>query len=260
MTTYALEQLVPAVLWTYFLVFCRLAAAIGLMPGFGDAYVNMRARLVVAATISFAVTPIIQSDYGLPAEPQNTFRLFALMADEIFIGAFLGLMGRVLLASLETGGAIIAMQTSLASAITFNPGATSPETLPASLLSAMAVVLIFATGIDHMLIRAVVESYQAFPADALPPFNDMSQAMARLVARGFLISVELSAPFLIVGTVFHVSQGLIAKIMPQLQVFYIGLPLQVMGGLILIGLTVPPLVYWFLGQYVDVMTSFARPG
>lgn len=260
MTTYALEQLVPAVLWTYFLVFCRLSAAIGLMPGFGDSYVNVRVRLVVAATISLAVTPVIQSDYGLPAEPQNTFRLFALMADEIFIGAFLGLMGRVLLASLETGGAIIAMQTSLASAITFNPGAASPETLPASMLSALAIVVIFATGIDHMLIRSVVESYQAFPAGALPPFNDLSQAMARLVSRGFLISVELSAPFLIVGTVFFVAQGLITKIMPQLQVFHVFMPLQVLGGLALIGLTVPPLLYWFLRQYVDVMGSIGQPG
>jgi len=260
MSTYQLEQLIPAVLWTYFLVFCRLSAAVGFMPGFGDAYVNVRARLVVAATISFAVTPVIQSDYGIPAEPQNIFRLFALMGGEIFIGSFIGLMGRVLLASLETGGAIIAMQTSLASAITFNPGATSPETLPASLLSAMAVVIMFATGVDHMLIRSVVESYQAFPAGALPPFNDMSAAMAHLVARGFVISVELAGPFLILGTVFHVSLGLIAKIMPQLQVFYLGLPLQVLGGLVLLGLTIPPLLVWFLGQYVDVMGSIGHSG
>ena len=259
MTTYPLEQLVPAVLWAFLLVFCRMAAAIGFLPGFGDAYVNIRARVVLAVSISIVVTPVIQTDYGIPAEPQSLLRAFALMFDEIFIGSFLGLMARVLLASLETGGAIIAMQTSLASAITFNPGQTSPETLPASLLSAMAVVVIFATGIDHMLIRSIVDSYTAFPAGALPPFADMSQAMARLVARGFLISVELAAPFLIVGTVFHVAQGLISKIMPQLQVFYIGLPLQVLGGLVLIGLTLPPLLYWFLGQYVDVLTSITQP-
>ena len=260
MTTYSLEQLVPAVVWTFFLVFCRMAAAVGFLPGFGDAYVNVRARLVVAAAISAAVTPVIQADYGVPAEPQNVLRMFALMFDEIFIGSFLGLMARVLLASLETGGAIIAMQTSLASAITFNPGQTSPETLPASLLSAMAVVLIFVTGIDHILIRSIVDSYAAFPAGGVPPFADLSNAMAHLVARGFLISVELAAPFLIIGTVFHVAQGLISKIMPQLQVFYIGLPLQVLGGLVIIGLTLPPLLYWFLGQYVDVLTSITHPG
>jgi flagellar biosynthetic protein FliR len=260
MTTYSLEQLVPAILWAFFLVFCRLAAAIGFLPGFGDAYVNVRARLVLAVAISVVVTPVIQSDYGVPAEPQNLLRMFALMFDEIFIGSFLGLMARVLLASLETGGAIIAMQTSLASAITFNPGQASPETLPASLLSAMAVVMIFATGIDHMLIRTLVDSYAAFPAGALPPFADMSHAMARLASRGFLISVELAAPYLIIGTVFHVTQGLIAKIMPQLQVFYIALPLQVLGGLVLVGLTVPPLLYWFLGQYVEVMGSITQPG
>jgi flagellar biosynthetic protein FliR len=259
MTTYPLEQLVPAVMWTYFLVFCRLGAAIGFMPGFGDAYVNVRTRLVLAVSISAVVTPVIQSDYGVPAEPQNLLRMSVLLFDEIFIGSFLGLMGRVLLASLETGGAIIAMQTSLASAITFNPGATSPETLPASLLSAMAVVLIFATGIDHMLIRSIVDSYAAFPAGAAPPFADMSNAMAHLVSRGFLISVELAAPYLVIGTVFHVTQGLISKIMPQLQIFYIALPLQVLGGLVLIGLTLPPLLYWFLDQYVDVLTSITHP-
>jgi len=260
MTTYPLEQLVPAVVWAFFLVFCRLAAAIGFLPGFGDAYVNIRTRLMLAVTISIVVTPVIQADYGVPAEPQNLFRMFALMFDEIFVGSFLGLMARVLLASLETGGAIIAMQTSLSSAITFNPGQTSPETLPASLLSAMAVVLIFTSGIDHMLIRSVVDSYAAFPVGAAPPFADMSNAMAHLVARGFLISIELAAPYLIVGTLFHVAQGLISKIMPQLQVFYIGLPLQVLGGLVLIGLTLPPLLAWFLGQYVDVLTSITQPG
>jgi flagellar biosynthetic protein FliR len=249
MTTYPLEQLVPAVMWTYFLVFCRLGAAIGFMPGFGDAYVNVRTRLVLAVSISAVVTPVIQSDYGVPAEPQNLLRMSVLLFDEIFIGSFLGLMGRVLLASLETGGAIIAMQTSLASAITFNPGATSPETLPASLLSAMAVVLI----------RSIVDSYAAFPAGAAPPFADMSNAMAHLVSRGFLISVELAAPYLVIGTVFHVTQGLISKIMPQLQIFYIALPLQVLGGLVLIGLTLPPLLYWFLDQYVDVLTSITHP-
>jgi flagellar biosynthesis protein FliR len=258
MTNYPLEQLVPTVIWTFFLVFCRLAAAIGLMPGFGDAYVNVRARLVVAASISFVVTPVIQADYGIPAEPANTFRLFALIFDELFIGAFLGLMGRVLLASLETAGAIIAMQTSLTNAITFNPGQTAPETLPATLLSSLAVLLIFSTGIDHLLIRTVVDSYQAFPIGAMPPLDDMSQVMVRLASRGFLISIELAAPFLVIGTVFFVSQGLLSKIMPQLQVFYIAMPLQIMGGLILVGLTMPALLYWFMGQYVDVMTTFTH--
>jgi flagellar biosynthesis protein FliR len=48
--------------------------------------------------------------------------------------------------------------------------------------------------------------------------------------------------------------------MPQLQVFHVFMPLQVLGGLALIGLTVPPLLYWFLGQYVDVMGSISQPG
>jgi flagellar biosynthetic protein FliR len=182
----------------------------------------------------------------------------ALVFDEAFVGSFIGMVARVLLAALETAGTVIAMQSSLSSAITFDPGAAHPETLPAGMFGALAVALLFVTDLHAMLLRAVVDSYQAFPAGAVPPFDDMSRAIAQLVSRSFLISVEMAAPYLVLGTVFYVVLGLIGRIMPQLQVFYVGLPLQVMGGLVMLALTVTASMLWFLGTFDDVLTSFTR--
>ncbi|MEI9982991.1 MAG: flagellar biosynthetic protein FliR [Aliidongia sp.] len=254
MHSYPIEQLLPANVFALVLVATRIAGAITFLPGFGDAYVPVRVRVVLAFTITLIVTPILAD--RLPAEPKDIAELSALVITEAFIGAFIGLLARVLLASLETAGAIIATQSSLASAITFDPGSQRNETLPASLMGALALVLIFALNIHHMLLTGLVDSYQAFPAGLAPPLDDMSHAMIRLVAQGFVISLEISAPYIILGTMFYLALGLVGRIMPQLQIFYIGLPLQIMGGLTMLMVTISAVVLWFLGTFEEILRNF----
>ncbi|MEA2755544.1 MAG: flagellar biosynthesis protein FliR [Aliidongia sp.] len=254
MHSYTLEQLLPANVFALLLVVTRIAGALSFLPGFGDAYVSVRVRVVLAVTITLVVTPLL-ADH-LPAEPGDFAVLSALIATEAFIGSFIGLIARVLLGSLETAGAIIATQSSLASAITFDPGSQRNETLPASLMGALALVLIFALNLHHMLLAGLVDSYQAFPAGEVPPLDDMSRAMVRLVAQGFVIALEIAAPYIILGTLFYLALGLVGRIMPQLQIFYLGLPLQILGGLTMLMVTIGAAVMWFLGTFADVMRNF----
>lgn len=137
MTTYALQQLLPANLYVYALVFSRVGAAVGLLPGIGDAYVPPRIRLVAALAIAILVTPLLAPQ--LPPEPKNFLSLFMQLLGETSVGLFIGLTARILLATLETAGAIIALQSNLSSALVFNPGVAHPETLPASFYGAFAV-------------------------------------------------------------------------------------------------------------------------
>lgn len=257
MTTYTLQQLLPANIFALLLVFARVSSAIGLLPGIGEAYVAPRIRLMVAAGITFLVTPLLA--HSLPAAPANIAGILLLLFGEIFTGLFIGLVANVLFAALQTGGAIIAMQTNLSSAMVFNPGASSPQTLPASFYGTFAVVMLFSTGTYALLLRAIVDSYNAFPPGVLPPFDDMSQAMVRTVSRSFVISIELAAPYLILATLFYALLGLISRIMPQLQVFYVGIPVQIIGGLIMLLLTMPASVLWFLDTLQEAVTALANP-
>ncbi|HVJ50904.1 MAG TPA: flagellar biosynthetic protein FliR [Aliidongia sp.] len=256
MHSLSFSELLPANAFVLLIVLCRVAAAVGLMPGFGEAYVTMRVRASLAVLITIVVAPLVADT--LPPEPTNFLRLTMLIIGEIFIGAFMGLMSKVLLGSLETAGAIIATQSSLASAITFNPGAETQETLPAGLFGALALVLIFALNLHHMLLIGVVDSYQAFPVGEGPPFDDLSRVMIQLVSQGFIISLELAAPYIILGTLFYLALGLIGRVMPQLQVFYIALPLQIMGGLTMLALTLSASILWFLGVFQTLLTGFMR--
>ncbi len=253
MTTYPLQQLLPANLYVYALVFSRVGAAIGLLPGIGDAYVPPRVRMVAALTISILVAPLLAPQ--LPAEPKNFMLMFTQMLGEISVGLFIGLTARIILATLETAGAIIALQSNLSSALVFNPGANHPETLPASFYGAFAVVMMFVTNTYGMLLQAIVDSYNTFTPGTFPPFDDMAHSMVRLVSHTFTLAVELAAPYLILGTMFYVVLALIARIMPQLQVFYVAMPLQIMGGLVMLTLTVSSSILWFLGAFEGMMRN-----
>jgi flagellar biosynthetic protein FliR len=108
-----------------------------------------------------------------------------------------------------------------------------------------------------LLLTGLVDSYQSFPAGEVPPLDDLSQAMVRLVSLGFVISIEIAAPYVILGTLFYVGLGLIGRLMPQLQVFYVALPLQIFGGLAMLMFTISAVMLWFLGTFEQVYRNFA---
>jgi flagellar biosynthetic protein FliR len=256
MTSRALLDLLPANLFALLLVFCRVGAALQWLPGFGAAYIPIRVRIVLGVLISIVTVPVLAS--SLPAMPAQISQAVALVILELVIGTFFGLYGNLLVAALQTAGGIIAMQSSLASALVFNPGEEKQETLPAALFGALAVVMIFATDLHHVMLATVIDSYRSFPAGAPLPIGDMADTLARLTERGFEIAIRLAAPYLLLGTLFYLALGLIGRVMPQLQIFYVGLPLQVLGGLGMLLLTIPVSMLWFLGVYQNMFADLAR--
>jgi flagellar biosynthetic protein FliR len=85
--------------------------------------------------------------------------------------------------------------------------------------------------------------------------GDMSQSISQLIARAFMIGVQLSGPFIVVGLVFYLGVGLLARLMPQVQVFFIAMPLQIMIGLASIAIVLPMVMLWWLDTFRDNFAS-----
>ena len=253
MTTHDLIQLLPANVFAIALVFCRVGAALLWLPGFGNASVQVRIRLIVGVLIAVVVTPVLAPD--LPAINAASTNVMGLITVELVVGSFIGVFANLLVGGLELAGGVIAMQSSLASALVFNPGEEKQETLPAAMLASLATVLIVATDMHHAMLAVIVDSYHRFPAGAAVPAGDMADALARIVSTGFTIALQISAPYVVLGTLFHLTLGLIGRIMPQLQIFYIGLPMQLLGGLALLLVTIPPSIIWFLARFETLFTG-----
>jgi flagellar biosynthetic protein FliR len=253
-----LEQLVSINLFQFFLVFARLGSAIMLLPGFGEAYVSPRIRLVFALTVSLALMPMISD--RLPLLPAGMGQFAGLLVMEIGIGIFFGMIARLILLGVQTAGSVIALQIGIASALVADPTTQQQAAVTGNFLLALTVVLIFATGLDHMTLRGLVGTYAIFPPGQIPPMGDVADHAARIVADSFAVAMAMTAPFLVYGIVFAVALGLLARLMPTLQVFFIAMPMQILAGFALMAVALTAMMLHFLASYEERMSLFLRGG
>ncbi|HEY3917757.1 MAG TPA: flagellar biosynthetic protein FliR [Stellaceae bacterium] len=244
-----LAQFLPDNAFAAMLVFARIGSAMMLLPGFGEAYVLARYRLLFALIFSALLLPIVAP--VLPPMPQSPAQLVVVLGGELVIGIFIGTLTRVILSTLQTAGQFVSLQMGLSNAQIFNPMSDVQDAIPSSFYGMLGVLLIFLTGLDHVMLRGLVDSYAVFVPGHLPPVGDLSQAVAEAVAASFRLAIEMAAPFIVIGTVFFVGLGLIARLVPQLQVLFVTQPLQIMGGLLLMALLAATGMNWFLQAFAQ---------
>ncbi len=244
-----LEQFLPTNTFAALLIFARIGGAMMLLPGFGEAYVMPRFRLLFAVIMSLLLLPILAP--LLPAPPASPAQLLVVFGGELAVGLFIGTLTRIVLGALDSAGQVISLQTGLSAAQIFNPLQAGQTAIPSSLYSMLGVLLIFLTNLHHVILRGLVDSYMVFTPGRLPPVEDLSQTAARAVAASFKLAIEMAAPFIVLGTVFMIGLGLIGRLVPQIQVLFVSQPLQVMGGLLLFAFVLVAGMGWFLDGFMQ---------
>lgn len=252
-----LGSLLSAELFAFLLVFTRLSATIMVMPGIGDGFVSPRIRLMLALTIAVLVTPGLAD--VLPALPQSPVALFALLGGEILIGLVIGLIARLLLTAVDVAGQIISFNLSLANAFVFNPTMAAQGSLPGAFMTVLALVLIFAADLHHLMLRAAVDSYGVFPPGALPPMGDLAETVTMIVSRSFAIGLQMAAPFVAVGLIFYLGLGVLSRLMPQMQVFFVAIPAQIMVGFVILALTLSAAMLFWLDHFQSNLIGILAP-
>jgi len=250
-----LDQLIPGNLYAFFLVFARVGAVIMLLPGFGEAYVSARIRLLFALALSLVLLPILAK--LLPAMPASPFELAIHFGIEILIGLFIGGAVRILISALQMAGTVVAYQTSLANAFVYDPASAQQSAISSTFLATTGVMLIFTTNLHHLMLGGIVESYQLFAVGKSLPVGDMSETAARLLGRAFVLAMQIAAPFVVVGLLFMIGVGLLNRLIPQVQIFFVAMPMQIAIGFFVLMLTVSAAMMWFLGAFeTELRTLF----
>ncbi|MGF1591708.1 MAG: flagellar biosynthetic protein FliR [Kiloniellaceae bacterium] len=250
-----LAELLPEQAFTLLLIFVRLGSALMLLPGFGESYISPRVRLLIALSVTVVVHPVLPPVF--PALPESAMALFLLIFGEAFIGLFLGSVARLLMAALSIGGMMIATVTGLANALTNDPTAAEQGSIAGSFLSMIALMIIIILDLHHVLLRGVIESYQLFLPGQAILVGDISEMVSRVVSKAFLLGFQIASPFIAMGLIFNLGLGLLARLMPQMQVFFIAIPLQILIGMAILMVALPALLGWFIAGFEEVTLPFA---
>ncbi len=249
-----LADLVPAGLFAFLMVFTRIGAVMMVLPGIGETYVPARVRLALALTMAAAITPGLVG--LLPPLPAQPMILAPLLIGEIAVGLLLGLTARLALTGMHVAGTVIAFQSGLGFAQFYDPGQGQQGALIGTFLGLAGVTLIFATDLHLLVIRAAYDSYQLFPPNAAIPASDFSEMAVKMVSGAFKLGVQIAAPFLVYGLAFYVGLGLLSRLMPQLQVFFIAVPAQIAISLALLAIVFGAIAMWFIDYFETSIAVF----
>jgi flagellar biosynthesis protein FliR len=245
----------PAIAAAFLLTFARVGTMVMLLPGVGEMNFPSRVRLAMALVLTAIVLPLHQKAYAVDLTALAP--VIVMVFQEIMIGAVLGLTARLAISALQVAGSVVAQQLGLGFVTAIDPTQNQQGLLVGNFLTLLGVTLIFATDLHHLVIAALNDSYTIFQPGEMPLVGDVAQHVTRIIATSFRIGIQLSAPFLVFGLLFNLGLGVLSRLMPQMQVFFIGLPLSILLGLLLLLLVIGAMMGTFVGYLEGILGSLA---
>lgn len=236
------------------LIFARVGAMVMLVPGIGETYVPTRVRLSFAFLLALVLFPIVGG--SVPPEPAGVGDLAGMLIKEILIGLMLGTILKLFVASLATTGELISIQTTISFAQTTNPTEATPSSTIGTFLALLGLVLIMTTNLHHLFLGAIVRSYTLFPFNKPLPTGDAAQLAIQAVGKAFALGLQLAAPVIVFALVFNIATGLVGRVMPQFQVFFIATPIILLLGLSIFALSLGLIGMVWIDRYREFLQVF----
>lgn len=248
----------PALAAAFLLIFARVGAMVMMMPGIGESNLPARVRLAIVLVLTAVMLPAHQKAYTVDLNALGPVLL--LLFQELMIGAILGLTARLAISALQTAGAVVAQQMGLGFVTAVDPTQGQQGMLVGNFLTLLGITLVFATDLHHLVIEAINDSYTIFKPGEMPLVGDAAKHITNVIATSFRIGIQLSAPFLAFGLLFNLGLGVLSRLMPQMQVFFIGLPLSILLGMLLLILVVGAMMGTFVDYLSGVLGQLAPAG
>ena len=252
-----LSDLLSLNVFYFLLVFARLSVVFLLMPGISAAYVPARIRLMLALLVTLISLPLVQ--HYLPNQPESAAELVKLIFFEVVMGALIGTVIQMVMTALNLAGMVISRSAGLMNAFVDDPISNSQSAIVISLLNVMAVVLIFSSGLHGFMIMAIVDSYSLISPNEPFLMGDLLNTVVTVLNKSFHIGLQIASPFLMYALVFQVTMGVMSRLSPQMNIFFVALPLQILLGFALLTIALPAMMLVFLNFFDSNLHSLLAP-
>jgi flagellar biosynthesis protein FliR len=229
------------------LVLARVGATLVLLPGLGEVMIPAFVKAGLVLTLTILLLPIVEP--LLPPRPDSEVALALLIITELANGIWFGWLARILTTSLPLAGQFIADFAGFANVLLPNPELGPQTTAIAQFYEVAVPALILSTGLYTELISALVGFYHLIPPGTLAWVPDSATATVAVVTQSFDLALRLAAPFVLAAIAWHVAIGLIARLVPRLQIFFVALPGQIGLGLLLLAAVAAPTI----GAWIEAM-------
>ncbi len=242
-----------ALSFTFMLVLCRSAAAVMVLPGLGESEPPAMLRAGLAVGIAVLLVPVVSP--SMPTEPVSFLKLAGMIGVELLAGGLLGWLARLVVLALPAAGQVVSLMTGLSSVLQPDALLGAQSAAIGKLFSVLAPVLVLSTGLYALPLSALSGSYAVFPAGGGLSSSDLAETAVQAVGGSFALALRLASPFVLLSIIWQVTLGLLSRLVPQIQVYFLALPGQVLGGLLLVALLSAAILHAWLAAVSDRFAS-----
>ena len=225
-----------ALVGAFILVLIRVSSILFMIPVFGDAIVPAMVKWGLAILIAMLLFPLVRSGVTVPAD-LNIIAFVLKIAGEIIVGICIGFTARFVFAGIQLAGELLGFQMGLSMASVIDPTSNLQVTVLGEFQYLVAVLLFMGVNAHHIFISAIVQSFQTINPSHIYHSKEVFSVMLHLSQEVFVIALKISAPITAVLLFTTVAMGIVARTVPQMNVFVLSFPLQISVGLIFLGLS-----------------------
>ena len=248
-----LQQIGEQQLAGFILVLARVSPLFLLAPVFSSKMLPLRARSVAAVAISFGLAPWALHGQHLSLDAVT---LGGLVLKELLVGlAYAFALGAVF-AAVSVAGSLLDTAMGFSYGSLIDPITGNQSQILSQLYAMVGVLIFIAIDGDHWMIEGLARSYDLIPIQSFPSLNALVGGADHAFVSIFASALELAAPVLLAVLITDAAMGMVARVMPQLNVFAVGFPAKIAVGLLVMGVSLPFVGGWITGQ-VQVSVSSA---
>ncbi len=234
----------------FVLVLTRVSAFFLVVPVFSWKTIPVRIKVAFVLLISVFFSMVVP--FSVKPEQATTLTAILLISGEATYGLAMGLIVVIVFSAVKLSGRIIERQMGMAMAQTLDP-LTGERAQPLGMLMEMIFILLFLSANGHHLFLLIIQrSYEAFPAGSVPTVEVLTSGIVEAGSVMLVAGLRLAAPMLAVFLLLLVILGVFARIMPDMNILFISMPLRVGLGLLMAGMFLP-FINGFVAEFADWM-------
>ncbi len=237
----------------FLLAFFRIAALASVAPILGSSSVPAQLKVFFALFMTITILPLIKVDDSLSS--LNLLGMVPLTLKEVVIGLFLGFNAKFIFESFQFAGRLISTQMGLGMANLVDPDNGQPVTPFGNIYSFMAIVFFLSLNGHHFMISALYKSFELAPVHSLSVLHPAAKfKMMTMFNDVFSIGVKLAAPVMVTLFLIEVCMAIMARVVPRMNIFFIGLPVRLGIGMLVV-ISSFPVFYLF---FSDLLSAWKR--
>ena len=220
----------------FLFVLFRVGAMIIFVPILGSRQIPGAVKIGLMLFLSIAIFPLVQ-DRPIP-EPKGLFDLSKFLMVDLTIGLGIAYISRLIFAAVQVAGTVVDFQMGFGVVNVIDPQTDTQVSVTAQLQNILAIFIFLAIDAHHYIFQAIVDSFFVINPFEINFASVTPEYVLHLFSATFTTAVKISAPIMAILFFLSVGLGLVARTVPQMNVFIVGFPLQIGIGLLMVGLSI----------------------